>query len=98
MWVCEQEVEERQAVEVVEARCLDEAHDDFVISDAVVGTVAESDFAHNDVAAQQPLSPVVVCTDFFELQACNQLVHVLLEFSEESVGFGMVEPPVEFSP
>ena len=91
-------MEERQGVEVVEARGLDEAHDDFVISDAVVGTVAECDLAHNDVAAQQPLGPVVVCTDFFELQACNQLVYVLGECSEESIGFGMVEPPVEFSP
>ena len=64
-------MEERQGVEVVEASGLDEAHDDFVISDAVVGAVAESDLAHNDVAAQQPLGPVVVCTDFWQVSVSD---------------------------
>jgi hypothetical protein len=45
-------VKEGQRVEILEASGLDEAHQYLMVFDAVVGTIAERDFAQDDVVAQ----------------------------------------------
>lgn len=51
-WPHEQEMEEGQGIEILNARGLDQTHQDLVVQHTICRTIAECDLAHNHVAAQ----------------------------------------------
>lgn len=92
----EKEAEEVKRIEVLNTGGLNKARENLmvVLSLAVEGTVPKSDFAHNDIIAQEPLGDVVVSADFRRVQAGDQLVAFCCRLANKLVGARMIDPSI----